>query len=110
MEFNKIYDLLLLLQLSSSLMTASLLVVSIAFYLEVGKSNGNCLIQFQELSNPFDYFISLIPGICIKGFTLFQHFGNSFCCWPCGTLLGSFGHFFASYEAFNKRGVICTLI
>lgn len=54
MKFNKIWDLLSLLQISSSVMTVSLLIVSIAFYLEVGNSNGNILIQFQKISYNFN--------------------------------------------------------
>jgi len=51
------FDLLSHLQISSCLMTISLVIVSAAFYLEVGSSNGTILIQFQKTSYAFNYLI-----------------------------------------------------
>ena len=42
------------LQISSSVMTVGLLIVSIAFYMEVGAGNDTSLIQYHQLSYLFN--------------------------------------------------------
>jgi len=57
------FYLLSLLQVSSSIMTVSLVIVSTAFYLEVSNSNGTFLIQFHKISYAFNYFIDWCQGV-----------------------------------------------